>query len=650
MTILFLFHKLFKRTLLFAFTYIVCASCFSQKVSVDYFLKSFPNEPFIYLNKTEHSELKVVKNNLSVSKHVYTRILILKNNLSQIRTKKIRTTGFIKASNIRAKHYVFDGSGHKKKTITDIELKKEHNDGYTFYDGDQYYSVNFADAKDGDIIEIDYDEEYTEPRFFDLLFFSDYHHTIASQQSITYNPNEVSLLIKELNNQSLLIKKVTETKKGNTTIMWTADSIPALITEDYDPPFRYKSSYVLLSIINYTTATGTVAVSGTLENLYSWYTKLMKNVDISDDNALASITDSLTKDLKTEEEKVRAIFSWVQNKIAYLAYEDDLGGYIPREAILVVNRRFGDCKDMANLIVRMAQSKKLPVYHAWIGTRDIPYQFTDFPAPFCANHMIAAYLTDKDTVFLDATGKYQPFGVPTSMIQEKEAFIGLSKDKYAIVKVPVLAKEANYEQDSIVLEIKSKNKLEGVGYYKVAGHEKIRLLNYFDKKSYQLQKKYLREILQKGNNKFSLDTFYVSEQIPDKHMLIYYKFSINDYLTENQNIVFMNANFLKNYFDNLNAYTRKSSFDFTNTVLTKLYVNLKLGNTYKADYIPQNYTVGNDVLGFSQFYTKYDDKIIFSNTIYINRLEVTSNNFTQWNKVIDDYKKTKSNLLSIIKN
>ncbi|MBA3663606.1 MAG: DUF3857 domain-containing protein [Bacteroidetes bacterium] len=623
---------------------------YAQKTDVAYYLKAYPEAPLIYLEKSEDVKIKLVKNSISIIRENHQKFLVLKSNLNHIRNKKIRTDGFIKVGNLNAYHYVYNGSKHNKTPITDIDLKTEHDDNGTFYDDDKYYNIGFPNVKEGDIIEINYDEEYTEPRFLGIVYFSDYYPALTSRYTVSYPENMVKLNTREINNQLLPVKKTEELKKGNRILSWNMDSVPPLSSEDYEPSFRHKASYILLNIERYTTPGGTVNLCGNLDNLHSWYLQLMKNVNFTEDKELIKLTDSITHNLSSDLEKVKAIYYWVQTKIAYLAYEDGLGGYIPREAAVVCSRRFGDCKDMANLIVKMAQTIHLPVYHAWIGTRDIPYQFSEFPAPFCANHMIAAYITPKDTMFLDATGKYYPFNFPTAMIQDKEALISLGKDKYFLAKVPLISKTVNLEQDSVVLTILPGNKLLGTGYYKLSGIEKIRMMNYLDKKSYSTQKKILKEVLEKGNNKFNLDTFYISRQSVDKDMELIYKFSINDYLTEDKNLKFINLNFNKNYFDKLLATNRKYPLNFTNALTAKLYVVVKLEGKYKPDFIPTDVSFNNALLGFNQKYSKNNESVIFENTIYIDRLTITPMDFKDWNFIINHYKKTKSNLTSLTQN
>lgn len=58
---------------------------------------------------------------------------------------------------------------------------------------------------------------------------------------------------------------------------------------------------------------------GSLKNLYKWYNELLKDVDISNDEYLVKLCDSLTNGVDKPEEKIKRIFYWVQEKIAYLA-------------------------------------------------------------------------------------------------------------------------------------------------------------------------------------------------------------------------------------------------------------------------------------------------------------------------------------------
>lgn len=620
----------------------------AQKIDVRYYALAFPNESYVCLDKTEKAELKIVKNRIQIIQHHHEKLLILKNNLNATRSRKVRTNAFIRVANLSANILVYDGKNHSRKKITDFELASENDNDGNFYDAAKYYTVNFRFAKEGDIIEIDYDDEFIEPRFFGAFFTADYSPQIHSEFTISYPQDQINIKVKEINGQHLpLLMKTTINKKVK-TLTWSFDSIPPLTNEYADAGYRCKTSGILANVESYTTGDSLIKIGGTLENLYKWYRYLLKNVDVSKNDQLIKLTDSLVKNQVEDIEKLKKIFYWVQDKIAYLAYEDGLGGYIPREASVVCERRFGDCKDMANLIVKMCRLANLPVFHAWIGTRDIPYQFSEFPSPFCANHMIAAYISKNDTIFLDATGKKHPFRLPTQMIQGKEALIGIDSVKYIIAKVPFIKKDFTIENDSINLSILPNNQMSGSGYYTLTGYQKINLLNYLEKKSYETQKKYMRDILEKGNNKFKLDTFMVLQQDIEKPLIIAYKFVISDYFTQTGDLIYINLNFLKDYYDWLNLTKRKNNIDFAYRTINRLCVKVNLEGKYRVDFLPQNASFDNEDFGFTLSYSSNINEIIFRNSISINKTTISTPDFKSADFIVSNYKKNKSNLVSLI--
>jgi len=79
---------------------------------------------------------------------------------------------------------------------------------------------------------------------------------------------------------------------------------------------------------------------------------------------------------------------------------------------------------MSSLIVKMGQLANLNVHLTWIGTRAIPYNFSDFPSPFCADHMIATYIDEnKNYIFLDGTEKKCALNEYAERIQGRQAMI-----------------------------------------------------------------------------------------------------------------------------------------------------------------------------------------------------------------------------------
>ncbi len=233
---------------------------------------------------------------------------------------------------------------------------------------------------------------------------------------------------------------------------------------------------------------------------------MVKNINQNLSEGLKKTIDSLTSKTKTDEEKVKNIYYWVQKNIKYVAFEDGLGGFVPREANDIFEKKYGDCKDMASIITAMLNHAKLPGYLTWIGSRDIPYTYDEMPSPNCDNHMIAATEINKKLYFLDATSSFTPLGLPTSFIQGKEAMVRKSNTAYEIIKVPVVEAAKNNFNES--LDITFNNTiLKGNGLFEVTGLLKVNFVwKFIGKEGEELQNT-VKSYLQKGNNKFILNDF-----------------------------------------------------------------------------------------------------------------------------------------------
>jgi hypothetical protein len=133
------------------------------------------------------------------------------------------------------------------------------------------------------------------------------------------------------------------------------------------------------------------------------------------------------KALAARKKKARRIYNWVQKNIKYVAFEQGMEGFVPREANLVCNRRFGDCKDMSSILTVMLNTAGVPAYYTWIGTRHLPYRYAETPLPLVDNHMISTIKLNDKFIFLDGTDNNCVFGMPSEHIQGKEALLAMGE-------------------------------------------------------------------------------------------------------------------------------------------------------------------------------------------------------------------------------
>ena len=513
-----------------------------------------------------------------------------------------------------------------------------------FFDDNKETDITFPKVYKDDEIIITYTEELTDPHLMSGFYFTSYIPSYLSSYSISVTKG-VTIGHKIINgNDNISFEK--KEKEGVTTYTWKAENITDYHLVSNGPNFRYYEPHLVSYIKNYTANGKEVEVSGTVSNLFNWYSSLVDPVNQTPSIQLQSITDSITAYTSTDIEKAKAIFYWVQNNIKYVAFENGLGGFVPREANAVCTKRYGDCKDMSSILTEMLKYAGIEAYLTWIGSRDIPYSYTEVPTPQVDNHMIATVKINDQFYFLDATSSYSKFGNPTSFIQGKEALLRISNGEYKILKVPFIAASENKKIDKVALSIKD-SKLIGQG--KLSYHDllKIPLTWRINGKTPQEEKEYLEAILEKGNNKFILKDFSTSglEKF-DAPLTINYSFDIADYLTSYKDEIYVNLNLNQTWKSSqIDIEDRKEiSVEFDNHSTFLNVFSLTIPEGYTVDYLPESVNFENDQFSIHFNYLQKENTVTLKQSFNINTTLVTKAYFSDWNTMIkqlnDAYQET----------
>ncbi|MBK7141113.1 MAG: DUF3857 and transglutaminase domain-containing protein [bacterium] len=179
-------------------------------------------------------------------------------------------------------------------------------------------------------------------------------------------------------------------------IIWTGSRLPYRPEEPLMPPWYYMDRVVQVNC--YTTAPGTKTssfpdwktASHWLDSLHYWQgqptaelTEFVKSI-LPEDTALIP--------------RLKAIASFVQNEIRYVAIEIGKGAIVPRHAHETYKNRYGDCKDKVALMRAMLASIGVPSTTVLTGVKT--WVSEQISSPFQFDHCILAI---PDSVFGDST-------------------------------------------------------------------------------------------------------------------------------------------------------------------------------------------------------------------------------------------------------
>ncbi|MBX5481925.1 MAG: hypothetical protein IRZ16_08825 [Myxococcaceae bacterium] len=110
-----------------------------------------------------------------------------------------------------------------------------------------------------------------------------------------------------------------------------------------------------------------------------WEEALLESA-FRDSPDLDELAQRLAEGAKTPEEKLLRIHQFVMEQIRYQQdYESFIAGVKPHPASMVVERRYGDCKDKSVLFITLARKLGLKAHFATVRTRDRGQVMKDLP-------------------------------------------------------------------------------------------------------------------------------------------------------------------------------------------------------------------------------------------------------------------------------
>ena len=606
--------------------------------------QKFPGEPAVYVERSEVLNLVLDGDSIKAWNDLTQDMLHLKDQTNLFSGKKIYGSSFTEIQNIKAKTLVWEKSRYKEMNVTNFKKNDSQASGI-FFDDSYYYSFDFPSVSSQSRTLLQYRENIKDIKFISGYYMQGTMPHALSQYTIKASKG-IEISYKVINDHENKIAFQRTEKGGFVYYQWTAKDLPAIEFESNAPALSYFAPYVECHVKSYTTKKGTVRVLSDLGDLHKWYSGFVGSLSTTPSPELEAVVKDIKAKSTTEADVVKGVFYWVQDNIKYIAFEQGMRGLIPHPASYVCEKRYGDCKDMANLIVSMLHMAGVNnAHHTWIGTRDLPFKYTEFPTPIVDNHMIATYVTPNgEYIFLDGTGNYTKMGLPSSMIQGKEAFISFSPDKYEVKVVPEIDAEENYSTDLVKVKLDG-NKLTGSGTLKYAGYLKVFSGYDFDRVNTDEIRNAVVKYTTKGSNKFNLQKYELLDLYDrDVPTTVRYDFSIDNYFQSVGDEIYVNLNLSREYANSQFGPDRKTPQERDYKRVGEEVIEFEVPENMTVEYLPQDASWHNDLLSFDIAYTKLQNKIVYKKKFKVNTLMFNPDQFKTWNEankhLTEAYKET----------
>lgn len=272
-------------------------------------------------------------------------------------------------------------------------IQREKELEYQLYDGSLTLNVILEDIRPGDTVEYSYTIEGANPIFaghFSRRLKLQWDVPVGRVNYRLVRPQASPLYVR---NYETSISPIKRSFDGTTEYIWRLDRVASQVVDDDTPSWYDPLPKIYLSDIS------------SWDEVVAWALPLYRSSSVS--QAEQEVIDSLGKPGSTQEERLLAALSFVQQQIRYLGLEMGENSHKPSLPGEVLERRYGDCKDKTRLLISLLREMGIEAYPALVNTATGARLKDALPSLHTFNHVIVKVRLQGKSFWLDPTRTHQ---------------------------------------------------------------------------------------------------------------------------------------------------------------------------------------------------------------------------------------------------
>lgn len=505
---------------------------------------------------------------------------------------------------------VYDANGNFVRKIKQSELKyTEYFEGLASDDNQFYYDYDPA----GYPYTIKYEWEMKYQK--GLIGLPVFYPQKADNQSIekaTYKlhaPESVNLIYKAINMPAT--PKIINDKNGDYK-EWTINNIKALENESF-----LESWFNWIPILHIVPQS--FSYDGTNGEMTNWNTfgkwqySLLADRDILPDATKQKIAE-LTKNCKTDKEKVKAIYDYLAQTTRYVSIQLGIGGLQPTPAKEVAKLGFADCKGLTNYTRAMLKEAGIASNYTVISTTQRKL-LSDFASANQMNHVILQVPLPKDTLWLECTSPELPFGYIHNNIAGHDALV-VTDEGGKFCQLPTYPEEKNKETNNAIIVINEEGKAEAK-VTKTSHISQYENLFGFAKLPPNKQVDFLREYIYLPEA--TVKNISIKEnKSSEPSIAVSYNFTCNKFGTQTGNHLFIPVNPLRKGPSKLSNRKRKYPIYIENGYLDSDTMTIEVPTNYVIEAIPSAVNISNNFGKLNTTISKKENKIFITHELLMH--------------------------------
>lgn len=521
------------------------------------------------------------------------------------------------------------------KEVKADKICGDYKDENIFHSDQKVCAVKFPLGERGKAFKYSYVENYHDIKFLTSFYFN--KHLPVAERIVQFNiPSWMEVDLREFNFSGNAVQK-TSMKEGDVTkVVFTMKDVAAYVQEPQSPNHAISFPHIICVNKAFTENGQRTVLFENVKDLYNWYHFVTTDIGNKPDE-LKSKVDELTFNKKTDIEKVESIFYWVQDNVRYIAFENGIMGFKPDAAQNVFKNKYGDCKGKANLLKEMLKLAGFDARLTWIGTSDLPYDYS-LPSLCVDNHMICTVILAGKKYFLDGTEEHIALNDYAQRIQGKQVLIEDGKN-FILEKIPEFPAQRNKESKTTKMSI-ADDKLAGTSTIEYNGESKIMVQSIFSSIRKDNKNDALTSWIKNGDANVEVSNI----KNPDftdrqKPLQLTFDFKASSQVTKAGNELYVIIDWDKDFANYEMPADRKNDYEFDQKYYYTVQTELAIPAGYKVDYLPSAFKKSTPDYSFEGSYTNNGKAIIYKKTIVINKPILKRSEFAAWNSFIADINK-----------
>ena len=244
----------------------------------------------------------------------------------------------------------------------------------------------------------------------------------------------------------------------NIILTWNITNYKAFVFEPFSPSVDKMAPHVSIAPTEFIYE-GYHGSMATWSDLGKFQMILNKDRDVLPDNVKKDVHD-IADQLSNKEDKIRALYEYMQKNSRYISIQLGIGGLQPFDAKYVAEKKYGDCKALSNYMVALLKEAGIPANYVEVKSDSqtpSDYLVEDFPADYF-DHVICCVPNGKDSIWLECTNQTIPAGFMGSFTGNRKALL-IADDGGHIVSTPVYKSDNNLQKRTVKATIDSSGNL-----------------------------------------------------------------------------------------------------------------------------------------------------------------------------------------------